>query len=223
MGSQEPANAEFPAAAHSPAQGRKLSEILRDIAGDHSRDRIFVRDLLGVMQDRAIATLLFVFAVPNVLPTPPGTSSVLGTPLIFLSAQLMLGFRPWLPDIITARSMARRDFASVVAQAGPWLVKAEGLLQPRLEVLAHPSVQRVVGALCFALAMILVLPIPLGNMLPALAICIFSLGILARDGLWIIAGVVTAIVAVAISSGVVYALVEGAYLVKTGAFISGSR
>jgi len=94
---------------------------------------------------------------------------------------------------------------------------------PRLEVLAHPSVQRVVGALCFALAVILVLPIPLGNMLPALAICIFSLGILARDGYWIIAGVITAIVAVAISSGVVYALVESAYLAFSGAFISGSR
>jgi hypothetical protein len=219
MVSEPPANAGVPVPAHIPERGLKLSEILRDIAGDHSRDRIFVRDLLGVMQDRAMATLLFVFALPNLLPTPPGTSSVLGTPLILLSAQLMLGVRPWLPDIITARSMARRDFASVVAQAVPWLVKAEGLLRPRLEVLAHPSVQRVIGALCFALAVILVLPIPLGNMLPALAICVFSLGIIARDGLWIIAGIVTAIGAVVISSGVLYALVEAALLLLTGAFI----
>jgi hypothetical protein len=205
--------------ARSPEQGLKLSEILRDIADDRSRDRIFVRDLLGVMQDRAMATLLFVFALPNLLPTPPGTSSLLGTPLILLSAQLMLGVRPWLPDIITARSVTRRDFASVVAQAGPWLVKAEGLLRPRLEILAHPSAQRVIGALCFALAVILVLPIPLGNMLPALAICVFALGIIARDGVWIIAGTVTAIGAVAISSGVLYALVEAAFLLLTGAFV----
>ncbi len=218
MISEEPVDAEVPASAHIPARGRKLSEILWDIADDRIRDRISVRDLLGVMQDRAMATLLFVFAVPNVLPTPPGTSSVLGTPLIFLSVQLMLGFRPWLPDVVTARSIARRDFASVVARAVPWLVKAEALLQPRLEVLAHPWVQRVIGGFCFALAVILVLPIPLGNMLPALAICIFSLGILARDGLWIIAGAVTAIGAVAISSGVVYALVEAALLVIGEAF-----
>lgn len=166
-----------------------------------------------------MATLLFFFALPNLLPTPPGTSSVLGTPLILLSAQLMLGVRPWLPDIITARSMTRRDFASVVARAGPWLVKAEGLLRPRLEVLAHPFVQRVIGALCLTLAVILVLPIPFGNMLPALAICVFALGIIARDGLWIVAGVVAAIGAVAVSSGVLYALVEAAFLVLTGAFI----
>ena len=32
------------------------------------------------------------------------------------------------------------------------------------------------------LALILFLPIPFGNMLPALAICLFSLAILERDG-----------------------------------------
>lgn len=199
-------------------QGRKLSEILRDVAGDHSRDRISVRDLLGIMQDRAMATFLLVFAFPNVLPAPPGTSSVLGTPLIFLSAQLMLGVQPWLPEVISARSIARRDFATVVARAVPWLARAEGLLRPRLELLAHPAVQRVIGGLCLALAVILVLPIPLGNMLPALAICIFALGILARDGLWIIVGAVTTIGAVAVSGGVVFALVEGALLLVHGAF-----
>lgn len=190
-----------------------MSEVLHDIADDHSRERIYVRDLLGAMQDRSMATLMFVFAAPNILPVPPGTSSVLGTPLILLSMQLMFGIRPWLPDVITARSLARRDFASVVARAVPWLVRAEAVLRPRLEFLAHPSVQRLIGAVCFALAVLLVLPIPFGNLLPALAICVFSLGLLAHDGLWILAGVVTAVVAIAVGSGVVFALVESAIFV----------
>jgi hypothetical protein len=194
-------------------QKYKISDILRDIAADRSRDRIFVRDLVDVMPDRAMATLLFVFALPNVLPAPPGTSSVLGTPLVLLSAQLMLGVPPWLPDIIGARSIGRRNFASIVTRAMPWLARAEGLLQPRLEYFVLPSVQRVIGALCLVLALILILPIPLGNSLPALAICVFALGMIAHDGVWIIAGVATTIGAVALAVGVVYALAETAYLV----------
>jgi hypothetical protein len=215
---EEPADVAVPVSAHCPTQGCKLSDILRDIADDPGRDRITVRDLLGLMQDRAMATLLFVFAVPNVLPTPPGTSSVLGTPLIFLSMQLMLGARAWLPDVITERSIARRDFASVVAKISPWLVRAEALLRPRLEFLTDALVLRLIGGLCFTLAVILTLPIPLGNMLPAFAICVFSLGMLARDGYWIIVGTLAAIGAVAISSAVVLAIVEAALLLVTGAF-----
>ena len=53
---------------------------------------------------------MFVFAVPGILPVPPGVSTILGTPLIFLSAQLMLGMRPWLPAVVTRRSFTRDDF-----------------------------------------------------------------------------------------------------------------
>ncbi|ODN70047.1 Exopolysaccharide synthesis, ExoD [Methylobrevis pamukkalensis] len=57
--------------------GGKLSEILSVIAGDESRERISVGDLLDVLRHRAHGALIFVFAVPNTLPTPPGTSAIL--------------------------------------------------------------------------------------------------------------------------------------------------
>jgi hypothetical protein len=54
---------------------------------------------------------------------------------------------------------------------------------------------------------ILFLPIPLGNILPALAICLFGLGILERDGVWILCGGVVSVAAVVLVSGVLVALV----------------
>lgn len=68
-----------------------LSVILLKLSTDLLRERISVGDLLRAMGDRAIGALMFIFAFPNVLPTPPGTSTILGAPLIFLAAQLMLG------------------------------------------------------------------------------------------------------------------------------------
>ncbi|MFZ9131896.1 MAG: exopolysaccharide biosynthesis protein, partial [Gemmobacter sp.] len=48
-------------------------------------------DLLERMQGRAHTALLVLFALPNALPSIPGTSAVTGVPLLYLSLQLALG------------------------------------------------------------------------------------------------------------------------------------
>lgn len=203
-------------AAGAEEAAPRLSQMLSDIANDDSRERIAIGDLVGQMQERAFGPLMFIFALPNVLPTPPGTSSVLGAPLIFLAAQLALGRDPWLPRLIADRSIGRSEFAGFINKAAPWLARAERLLRPRLGVLARPPGENLVGAMCFVLATVLVLPIPLGNMLPALAVCVLALGILAGDGLWILAGGAIAVASLGVVSGVVWGLVEtGLYLVKS--------
>lgn len=194
----------------SPSKRLALSQLLREIADDETRDRVSVGDLLMALGNRALGALLFIFAFPNILPTPPGTSAVLGAPLIFLSAQLTFGNRPWLPKFITLRSMSREDFLALISRIGPWLAKAEKLLRPRASRLAIPPMQNVVGLVTFFLSMILVLPIPLGNVLPAVAISIMALGILEKDGLWVTAGLIIAVISGIIVSGVVFTIIKAA-------------
>ena len=196
----------------------KLSDILASMARDQARERISVGDLLAAMGDRAFGALMFIFAMPNVLPTPPGTSGILGTPLVFLAAQLAFGRRPWLPKLVANRSMSRADFGRIVEKMTPWLERGERLLAPRATFLVAPPAEYLVGALCLVLAIILVLPIPLGNMLPAFAICLLSLGILERDGFWIIVGALTGVLSMFVVSGVIYAMAKAALFVFANAF-----
>ena len=196
--------------AKAAGQRAALSTMLDEIAADASRQRVAVGDLLEALGDRALAALLFVFAFPNVLPVPPGTSALLGAPLVFLAAQLAFGRRPWLPAWIAQRSMARSDFAALMRRVGPWLVRAERLLRPRATALAVPPMEYLIGLVCLLLAVVLVLPIPLGNMLPALAIVLLALGILERDGLWVLAGLLMAAAAAALVSGVLFAMGKAA-------------
>lgn len=191
----------------------RLSAILTAIAKGQHRERISIADLLHALEHRAIGALMFIFAVPNAIPVPPGVSAVLGAPLIFLSFQLMIGRRPWLPRIITDRSLSRVDFEKVVDLAAPWLAKAERLMRPRFEFLAKPPAEYLVGAVCLLLSIILFLPIPLGNMLPAFTICVLALGVLERDGVWIGIGLFCAAAAVVIVWGVMLALLWGALFV----------
>lgn len=192
-----------------------LSQVLHVLANDPIRERISVGDLLATLEDRAIGALLFIFAFPNVLPTPPGTSAVLGAPLLFLAAQLAFGRQPWLPAIITKRSISRDDFQTLIRRIGPWLARAEKLLRPRMSSLALPPMEYLVGLVCLLLAALLVLPIPLGNMLPALAISLIALGVLERDGLWVLAGLVAAALSITVVSGVVFAMIKAGIFMFT--------
>lgn len=206
-------------ATHARRRGGRLSDILTSIAGDESRDRVSVADIFQAMGDRAFGALILIFALPNVIPTPPGTSALTGAPLVFLSAQLMLGQSPWLPSIIADRSMTRSDFASIVNRISPWLARGERMLRPRLRFLIYPPAENVIGVLCLVLAIILTLPVPLGNILPAISICLFSFGILERDGLCVLLGTAMFALSVSVVAGVVYALVKGFFLLVTAVVV----
>lgn len=201
----------------------RLSSILKGLVDDTARERIAISDLVKATGERAFGALLFLFALPNLLPTPPGTSTVLAVPLIILAAQLSFGFKPWLPGVIARRSIRRSDLSAVVTRSAPWIARAETILAPRLAIFVYPPAERVIGILCLALSIILVLPIPLGNFLPALSICMFAFGILERDGLWIVAGTAVLALCVGVVGAVALAVVEyGFTLVQhLGTWIAG--
>jgi hypothetical protein len=204
--------------APARARSQTLSQVLSAVAADPVRDAIAVNDLITLLGGRGRAGLILLFALPNVLPAPPGMSGVLGLPLLYLSFQMMLGRVPWLPKFIGRRSVPRDRFALLVDTAAPWLAQAERLLRPRWSWLVNHRAERVFGAFCLLLAAVLALPIPFGNMLPALAISLIALGVLERDGLWVMIGTVAGLVSLFIVAGVVYALVKSTLFLLFNAF-----
>jgi len=80
-------------------------------------------------------------------------------------------------------------------------------------MLAKPPVENLVGLVCLVLAVILMLPIPLGNTLPALAISVLALGVLERDGVWIVLGFMASVVAGSLVWGVVWAMIKATVLI----------
>ncbi|OHC47431.1 MAG: ABC transporter permease, partial [Rhodobacteraceae bacterium GWF1_65_7] len=159
-----------------------------------------------------------IFAFPNILPSPPGLAAVLGLPLVYLSFQLMLGRDPWLPRFISDRSMSTEAFRIIVARATPILNRAERMLKQRWWPLVSPGMERVLGFVCLALAVLLSLPVPLGNLLPAAAVCIIALAMLERDGLWVALGLAATVGAFVWVGGIAYGLVKSAIFVVMNAF-----
>ncbi len=204
-----------PLPANERTQPRRLSEILTDIANDPARDRIAIADIRDAMGDRAFGALMFVFAVPNTLPVnAPGVSVVLGIPLLFLSLQLMLGFAvPWLPQTVVRATIPRQRFARAMNVVVPWMRRAEKLSKPRWPLFATGFAERIIGLVCVVLSLVLILPVPFGNMGPGIAVCVLALALLERDGKASLTGLVTSAVALVLAWGVIVAIVKTVSLI----------
>ena len=175
---------------------RRTARTLLALAAGPPSDRVCVAELLIAFGPRAPAALMLLFALPNVLPMPPGMSAILGTPLLFVTVQLALGRPAWVPRAIGQRSLSRAAIAPALRRVAFGLTAHHTLLRPRLQHLVEPAAVRAIGMIGSLLALILFLPIPFGNMLPALAISLFAVGILRRDGLLVLAGIACAFLAV---------------------------
>jgi hypothetical protein len=195
-----------------------LSTYLLRLAADDRRERVSLRDLLDLLGDRALAALLLIFALSNVIPVPPGASAILGLPMLLVAGQLAFGGKPWLPDFLANRSFSRAQFAAVVSRISPWLARAEKVLRPRWPALSGASAERLVGALCLVLSLVVFMPIPLGNMLPAFAVCVLCLGLMERDGVCVVCGVLVAAGALMIVGGVLYAMARALLFLVSNAF-----
>lgn len=177
----------------------KVSEIVAALCDGWEDDRITLDELLRAFGLRSFGFLILVFALPNGIPAPiaPGLSAILGAPLLLLSLQMLLGFRtPWFPASWRARSFARRDVAKLLRPALPYIVKVERFIRPRLKHLAAGALpSRLIGGLILWNAILLSLPIPFGNLIPAWAIILAALGQVERDGALVVAAVVASLVA----------------------------
>ena len=177
------------------------SSILIRLVRDFPGERLTMGDIVAALQDRAFGLLMLLLALPNCPPMPgiPFVSTVTGTPLAFFAGQLALGHHtPWLPQRLLRRSIGRAQLLRALLVIAPYVRRVERLLKHRLPWLATGPGERIAASTAFVLAVILALPIPGGNLLPAWAIVFFSLGILERDGVCIVVGFIVTVIALAL-------------------------
>ncbi|HEY8592775.1 MAG TPA: exopolysaccharide biosynthesis protein [Sphingomicrobium sp.] len=183
------------------AQPLPFAQLLAHIAERHGSDRLKLRELSARLRDRAWGGMLLIFAAVNLLPLPPGTTTVTGIPLIIITAQMAWGRRrPWFPRKLDDRGIGKPLLSKVAAKMAPWEQRIGRVLKPRLCWLTNHRGTRVIGAVGLALSAILWLPIPLGNHAPALALTLFALALLYRDGMLVIAGFVATIASLVLVS-----------------------
>ena len=74
-----------------------------------------------------------------------------------------------------------------------WLRRVEAVSKPRLAFLFGAVGERLIGVVILALALVLILPIPGGNILPAMAVSALAFALIQRDGVIALVGYALAV------------------------------
>jgi hypothetical protein len=165
------------------------STILTSLA-EEATEKVTLGDVLDKTGSRAHGLGLFVFVLPETVPLPtPSLSTFLSIPLVLISAHLTaFGEGSGIPNWVRRREIRASIVRKVADYVAPVIERIERLSRPRL--LALVQRERLLGVLCLLLAIILALPIPLANFLPALCLAAIAFGMLQRDGVIIGLGIV---------------------------------
>ena len=175
----------------APPPPRKLSAELAELRAHFAERPVTLQEVIVVLHGRAYTLIVVLLVLPFLVPLPlPGVSTPLGLAVAIIALRLVLGQRPWLPKRLQRRQLPAGFFGRLFALAERTIRSLESLLRPRgLWLTAtgwHLQLHAVV-MLAAAIELMLPLPIPLTNTLPAWTILLMAGGLLERDGLFVCA------------------------------------
>ncbi len=173
-----------------PEHRRTFSEVLEDLARD-GEPKLTLGEIVAAFGERGFGALILIIALVSLFPWPPGSKAILSIPIILLALELAFQRdRVWLPGWTLNRSLPRQTFARAVGRIMKPVRFVERLSKPRMPWLTGEVADVVTGLTCVFLAVMLALPVPFGDLLPALTLIVLGLGIMQRDGVAILLGAV---------------------------------
>ena len=174
---------------------------------------VTLRDVVVVLRGRAYTLLLILLALPFCTPIPlPGLSTPFGLVIAMIGFRLSLRQKPWLPNRLLDTTLPPRFFTRVLSATKRITRFLEWGLRPRLTFLIDQRVlSHLWGVMILAcgLLLLLPLPIPFSNLLPALVVILTAAALLERDGYCAVAATMMMLLTLAFYAALVWGGAEG--------------
>jgi hypothetical protein len=174
------------------------SRLSIDLETLHARvkDRaLTLAELKQALKGRGSAMLLILLALPFCFVAIPGLSMPFGIAIGLIGASLAIGREPGLPRFIMHRRLSIARSAQLLTGAIKVARQLERFVRPRFAFLhAGPGMLRLIGLgiVIASLGLMLPLPIPFSNSIPAWAVVLLAMGMMEKDGLCVLLGHLTA-------------------------------
>lgn len=163
------------------------SSVLQDLHDQVPAGPVTLQWLMDRLRHQSFGMIVLILGIAAMAP---GVSIVAGLLLLGVAFQMMIGLpRLRFPDWLATRELPARRVGPLMQHVIPVLVWLEKAVHPRL-TFPPEATKRVVGVVVFVLTVrLLVAPLPLSNILPAILIAVIALTYLEEDGLMLIAAV----------------------------------
>lgn len=168
-----------------------ISQRLGRLVADAEGDAITLGWVLDQLHERAFGLFLLILALPCCIPFLYGVPQIVALPLVFIAGQIVVGRNmPWLPRKLGERQIATASLAALARRADPWLKRVEAVSRPRLAVLTRRPLDQLVGLGLLVFSAAILVPVPGTNTVPGIAVAIVAIGLLQRDGILVVLGMI---------------------------------
>ncbi len=181
-------------AARNPEEAPLVEAMLHLLDREQGK-QVTLGHFVASMGQRGFGFCLIVFGILAAI-SPPGVGSVMGFPPLLFAAQMVWGFKqPWVPHFLARRQFSADTVKRTLERARPWLRRIEVFAKPRATWLARGLIERIAGVVTMILCCVILLPGPLTNNPPGIAIMLLGFALAERDGVLMMLGLIAAVIA----------------------------
>lgn len=163
----------------------KFSQDIEVLLAKLASKPITIAEVLQSTAERGFSLTIGLLVLPFLFPMPPGVSGVIGIGCLVLGMQMALGRKyPWLPKQVAKFKFPRSLSQKLLKNVRRVTVWLEKIVRSRWKQIANNSYTWRSNGFCIAwLSILLMLPIPFTNPLPASTILLLAVATLEADGL----------------------------------------
>ena len=172
----------------APDPAASLGQQLADIIERLPPDALSLGELLDVFSDEGLLLLTILLTLVFVIPVSiPGVSTVFGAAILLVGVSRLINRPLWLPQRVKHKALPAARLRPGLTAGLVWVRRMEKISRPhRLRLFVDGPGQGVINNLAFILAALLLMApfgfVPFSNTLPALALLLYAIGFIQRDG-----------------------------------------
>jgi hypothetical protein len=188
-----------------------LSEYLVETARSFGGETATVREVFDRVGERGWLVLCIALCVPFLVPVSvPGVSTVFGLAITMAALAISARRVPWLPKRMLDRTVPTASLRDAFEAGARRIERLERMLRPRVEPVARLT---RVNALVLAFTGVLLMApfgfVPFSNTVPAVAAILLGLGMLHRDGAFVLAGYAATLATLAYFAVLIAVAIQG--------------
>ncbi|WP_337342958.1 MULTISPECIES: exopolysaccharide biosynthesis protein [unclassified Pseudoxanthomonas] len=176
---------------HSPDASNSSATVGEQLASIIERlpeDKLTLGELLDAFSEEGMLLLTILLTLVFLIPVSiPGVSTVFGAAILLIGVSRLLKRPLWLPSKLMHKQLPASKLRPGLNAGMVWVRRMEKISRPhRLRGVVDGRVPDMLNNLAFILAALLLMApfgfVPFSNTLPALALLLYAIGFMQRDG-----------------------------------------
>ena len=172
----------------SDPEGQSLGVQIEGMIARMPPEHVSLGELLDLFGDEGLLLVTILLTLVFLIPVSiPGVSTVFGAAILLVGISRLSGRPLWIPKRLADRQLPADRLRPALSAGMSWVHRLERISRPhRMATVVDGRAQRIFNDLAFIFAALLLMApfgfVPFSNTIPAIALLLYAVGFIQRDG-----------------------------------------